>query len=93
MAMTVGSASGTLTMWPARALEKAGRSGRIDDGKEGALVAEPDGEMAGNGRCNAADAGLHEDMARRLRQIAQRFRHQSGVTLHDEAGNSLVTRP
>ena len=49
--------------------------------------------MAGDGRREAADAGLQEDMGRRSRQMAQRLAHDHRIALHDQAGNALIARP
>ena len=83
-----------MTGWPARAVSKrqAARAGSTTT-KVGRWSPKRESEMPRDRSRDAADAGLHEHMGRRLGKLAQGLAHHGGVALHHQPGNALVARP
>jgi hypothetical protein len=71
----------------------AGRAGWLDNDEFGTVRSEHDGEMSGEGCRQPADAGLHENMRRPLRQRFQHLAEHGGITLHDQRGDALIAWP
>jgi hypothetical protein len=75
------------------ALVDARGSRRLDHDEHWPLIRQRHREMAGDRSRDSADAGLHEDMRRRLGELTQRLTHHGRIALHHERRNVLISRP
>src|SRR5690349_13614982 len=66
---------------------------RLDHDKLWPVLAEYNVEIPRYRSSEASDAGLDEDMGRRLRQLSDDFVEHGRVALHHEAWNAFVARP